>query len=92
MILDTMATSKKGSKSVAPDGLTMVKYGGTVIDIANLLKQVQKADQERSMAEKKIESLEKQIGKDQHNAIALIDEQKLFSDEQFTWIMPGLHL
>ncbi|XP_063966780.1 cell division cycle and apoptosis regulator protein 1-like isoform X1 [Lytechinus pictus] len=60
-ILDSMSSNKKGSKTIAPDGVTMVKYGGTVIDIANLLKQVQKADQERSMAEKKIESLEKQI-------------------------------
>nr|XP_054770297.1 uncharacterized protein LOC129278097 [Lytechinus pictus] len=56
-----MSSNKKGSKTMAPDGVTMVKYGGTVTDIANLLKQVQKADQERSMAEKKIESLEKQI-------------------------------
>ena len=63
MIVDNMAATKKGSKGITADGVTMVKYGGSVIDIANLLKQVQKADQERSMAEKKIDSLQKQIGK-----------------------------
>ena len=58
-----MTISKKSPKGGDVDPATMVKYGGTVIDVSNLLKQVQKADQERSAAQKKIEELEKDIGK-----------------------------
>ena len=57
----SIVVKQEKKEPVASEGL--VTYQGAVLDVANLLQRVEKGDHDRQTSEKRIQELEKLVGK-----------------------------